>query len=221
MAWILDRPRDAPVRRPSRLFVQFVALLATTLLCACQSAMSSDRDFGPYPGAPNIDRRYTGTVADWPLFFIKHHFASDCFDTQYCRVAYGSLSSEDEKPTRSIESFGSDYPSILTSGVRIGIDNFAGPVDVTWRSKDGTALDARIDFEALFKDRLVPIPPGVKREDIPDRIGIGPTTIIVEVSDRTINVYTRTRIPMKEAQTPGNRYSFNNGDLVRVFTQTY
>ena len=221
MAWILDRPRDTLVRRPSRPFALSVALLATTLLCACQSAMSSDRDFGPYPGAPNIDRRYTGTVADWPLFFIKHHFSAQCFDTQYCRVKYGNVPNEHREPTSSIASAGKNYPGILINAVEIGIVNFAGPVEVTWRSKDGTPLEARVDLDALFKDRLVPIPPVVKREDIPDMIGIGPTTIVVEVNDRTVNVYTRTRIPMKEAQIPGNHYSFNNGDLVRVFTQTY
>ncbi len=183
--------------------------------------MSSDRDFGPYPGAPNIDRRYTGTVADWPLFFIKHHYASDCFDTQYCRIAYGNFVSEDKDPQPSIASFGDDYPSILTNAVSIGIDNFAGPLEITWKSKDGTPLEARIDFDALFKDRLVPIPPAVKREDIPERININEPTIIVEVVDRTINVYTSTHIPMKEEQIPGNRYSTNNDDLVRVFTRTY
>ena len=197
------------------------ALLATTLLCACQTSMSNERNFGPYPGAPNIDRRYTGTVADWPLFFIKHHFSTQCFDTQYCRVQYGSVPAEDRKPTGSIESVGRHYPAILTQAKRIGIQNFAGPVVIDWNSKDGTALHAEIDFDELFKDRLVPIPPAVKREDIPERINISEPTIVVEVVDRTVNVYTSTHIPMKEEQIPGNRYSDFNDDLVRVFTRTY
>ena len=197
------------------------ALLATTLLCACQTSMSNERNFGPYPGAPNIDRRYTGTVADWPLFFIKHHYASDCFDTQYCRIAYGRNVSEDAAPQPSIASFGKAYPSILTNAVSIGIQNFASPVVIDWKSKDGTALRAEIDLDELFKDRLVPIPPAVKREDIPERINISEPTIIVEVVDRTVNVYTSTHIPMKEEQIPGNRYSDFNDDLVRVFTRTY
>lgn len=183
--------------------------------------MSTDRNFGPYPGAPNIDRRYTGTVADWPLFFIKHHFSTQCFDTQYCRVRYGSMPHEHREPTGSVESVGRHYPAILTQAKRIGIDNFAGPVEITWRSKDGTTLEARIDFEGLFPDRLVPIPPTVRREDIPERINISEPTIVVEVVDRTVNVYTMTFIPMKEEQIPGNRYSRNNTDLVRVFTRTY
>lgn len=200
----------------------FAAMLVTALLCACQASMSTSEARSPrYPGAPNIDREYTGTVADWPLFFIRHNYASDCFDTQYCRIAYGNFVSEDATPQPSIASFGKDYPSILTNAVSIGITNFAGPVVIDWRSKDGTPLKATIDLDELFKDRLVPISPGVTREEIPDRIGIGPTTIIVEVVDRTVNVWTTTDIPMKEAQIPGNRYSFNNNDLVRVFTRTY
>lgn len=198
------------------------ALLPLLLLCACTAAMTTlDARSPRYPGAPNIDREYTGTVADWPLFFIRHNYASDCFDTQYCRIAYGNYVSEDASPQRSIESFGKDYPSILTNSVSIGINNFAGPVEIEWRSKDGTPLQASLDFEALFADRLVPIPPPVKREDIPDRIGVGNTTIIVEVVDRTVNVYTKTDIPMKTEQLPGNRFSFHNNDLVRVFTRIY
>lgn len=197
-------------------------LLAALTLNACQSAMSPTDARSPhYPGAPNIDRRYTGTVADWPLFFIRHNFSTQCFDTQYCLVKYGSVPAEHREPTRSIADMGRHYPGILTGATRIGIDNFAGPVEITWRAKDGTPLEARIDFEALFPDRLVPIPPAVKREDIPERINISEPTIVVEVVDRTVNVYTSTHIPMKELQIPGNQYSDFNDDLVRVFTRTY
>lgn len=198
------------------------ALLPLFLLCACTAAMTTLDPRSPrYPGAPNIDREYTGTVADWPLFFIRHHYASDCFDTQYCRIAYGNYVSEDATPQRSIESFGKDYPSILTNSVSIGINNFAGPLAIEWRSKDGTPLQASLDFNELFADRLVPIPPGVKREDIPDRVNTGNTTIVVEVNDRTVNVYTTTHLPMKEEQIPGNRFSTFNDELVRVFSHTY
>ena len=136
-------------------------------------------------------------------------------------MTYGGFPHERENPTRSIKSLGDHYPSVLTTGVRIGIDNFAGPVEIDWKAKDGTPLQASLDFDVLFKDRLTPLPPGVRRDDIPETIGISDPTIIVEVVDRTVNVWTRTHIPMKEAQIPGNRYSFNNTDLVKVYTRTY
>ena len=196
-------------------------IVVVALLCACTAMTTSDARSPRYPGAPNIDRPYTGTVADWPLFFIQHNFSTQCFDTQYCSVKYGSVPAEHREPTSSIASLGDQYPAVLTGAVRIGIDNFAGPVEIDWKSKDGTPLQTSLDLDEIFKDRLVPIPPGVTREEIPDRIGIGPTTIVVEVDNRTVNVYTRTRIPMKEEQIPGNRFSFNNDDLVRVFTRTY
>jgi len=203
---------------PSRVAAIIVVV---ALLCACTAMTTSDARSSRYPGAPNIDREYTGTVADWPLFFIRHNYASDCFDTQYCRITYGNFVSEDAAPQPSIASYGKAYPSILTNAVSIDIENFAGPVMIEWRSKDDTPLQANLDFDAIFEDRLVPIPPSVRREDIPDRIGIGPTTIIVEVVDRTVNVFTSTHIPMKKEQIPGNRYSNFNDDLVRVFTRTY
>ena len=196
--------------------------LSALILIACSTAMSTTDARSPrHPGAPNIDREYTGTVADWPLFFIQHNFTASCFDTQYCVVTYGGFPHERESPTPSIASIGDNYPRVLTGAERIGIENFAGPVDIEWRSKDGTPLEATLDLDSIFADRLVPIPPGVTRDDIPEEIGIGNTTIVVEVVDRTVNVWTRTRIPMKEAQTPGNPYSFNNDDLVKVFSRTY
>ena len=182
---------------------------------------TSDARNPRHPGAPNIDRPYTGTVADWPLFFIRHNFTVSCFDTQYCLVDYGGFVHEREKPTPSIASIGDNYPAVLTGAERLGIDNFAGPVEIDWKAKDGTPLQTSLDLDAIFEDRLVPIPPGVTRDEIPDEIGIGPTTIVIEVVDRTVNVWTRTDIPMREAQIPGNRYSFHNADLVRVFSRSY
>lgn len=223
---------------PRRTWAGLIPVAALALcLAACQTPMS-DVPYRPrpsndtamerlskavarYPGAPNIDREYTGTVADWPLFFIRHNYSSQCFDTQYCLVKYGAVPHEHREPTGSIASLGDHYPDVLTGAVSIAIDNFAGPVEITWRSKDGSPLEATLDFDVLFKDRLVPLPPTVKREDIPERIGIGHPTIVVEVVDRTVNVYTSTHVPMKTEQIPGNPYSDFNDDLVRVFTQTY
>ncbi|MDM0052216.1 hypothetical protein [Variovorax sp. J22R115] len=51
-------------------------------------------------------------------------------------------------------------------------------------------------------------------------MGITPA-IILEVNDRTINVYMRAHISTKELQVPGNRYSDFRNDLIKAFSQTY
>ena len=71
----------------------------------------------------------------------------------------------------------------------------------------------------LFKDQLVRH--NVSREQIPEDASIGFTHIVLEVNDRTVNVYTRTMIPTKDAQIPGNRFSYSRNDLIRVYSHTY
>ncbi len=84
---------------------------------------------------------------------------------------------------------------------------------------DGATLHAEIDMSKIFADRL--IRHNVAREDIPEKIGIPDPEIILEVNDRVINVYMRAFIPTKELQIPGNRFSGNRDDLIKVFSETY
>ena len=93
------------------------------------------------------------------------------------------------------------------------------PARATWTSRDGTALSAEIDLASLFRDGL--IRHNLRREEIAEGVSIGSTSIIVEINDRTINVYTRTFIPTKREQTPGNRYSNFREDLIKVDSWTY
>lgn len=198
------------------------AVLFPLITTGCQPAMSTS-DYGKPPIEPETPggRPYTGTVADWPLFFIKHNFGAHCFDTYGCRVLYDGFAhgvDSDDEYSPPIASFGRNREELLTAG-HIGKRNFPPPAIVTWRSKDGTPLEAEIDIGEIFKDQL--IRHNVPREEIPDRIGIGSTDIILEVNNRTINVYTRTFIPTKQEQIPGNQYSGHRNDLILVFSQTY
>lgn len=175
-------------------------------------------DLPPYMIPPPGHGPYTGTVADWPLWFFQHNFGGDCFDTQRCEILYAGFSHGSEKPSPSIASYGREHEELLAAP-QIAIRNFPAPARVTWRSKDGTPLAAEIDIGELFKDRLVRH--NVPREDIPEGISLGSTDILLEVNDRTINVYTRTFVPTKSLRTPGNPNSNYRYDLFRVFSQIY
>lgn len=189
-------------------------------MTGCHSAMSTtasqDESNSPPPG----HGPFTGTVADWPLWFTAHDFDVSTYSTYGCKVRYGHyrIDEPDDELQSSSEALGSSYPDNMTAGWG-PIPNFPPPATVSWRSKDGTPHEAEIDIGEIFKDKL--IRHQVAREDIPEGISIGSTDIILEVNDRTINVYTRTFIPTKTEQIPGNKYSYSRNDLFKVFSRSY
>lgn len=80
-------------------------------------------------------------------------------------------------------------------------------------------LHAEIDMAEIFKDRF--IRHDLKREEVSTNAsGITPA-IILEVNDRTINVYMRAHISTKELQVSGNPHSDFRNDLIKAFSQNY
>jgi hypothetical protein len=97
--------------------------------------------------------------------------------------------------------------------------NFPAPAKITWRSEDGTPYEAEIDIGEIFKDRLVRH--NVSRQDVTDNaLGDGPG-IILEVNDRTINVYMRVTIWLKQPRLPDRPHSDYQDELIKVFSRTY
>ncbi len=169
---------------------------------------------------PQEEETYTQTTADWPLRFGGHYFAAYCYSTYGCKVKYGNYYMDDpeDKLQLSSASIAHIYPNNFRAGWG-PIRNFPPPAIVTWRSSDGTLHRAEIDMDAIFKDRL--IHHNLKREEVLEDSHISDPGIILEVNDRTINVYMRTRIPTKELQRPESIYSDFRNDLIKVFSQTY
>lgn len=202
------------------------AALAAAAMTGCHSTMTSAHDPSPAGSEavpPNMvpppgHGPFTGTVADWPLWFVRHNFGAHCFDTQSCEVLYNSFPHGSEEPSPSIASYGRPLDDLLTAGF-LSIANFPPPAIVNWRSKDGTSLRAEIDIGDIFKDQM--IRHNVSREDIPEGVGIHNPDIVLEVNDRTVNVYMRAFVPTKELQVPGNKYSDFRADLIQVFSRTY
>lgn len=216
--------------KPRRLHPLIVAALPAVLciftLTGCHSAMSTpqtepasrDADTPPHMIPPPGHGPYTGTVSDWPLWFVQHNFGGDCFDTQSCEILYAGFPHGSSQPSPSIASYGRKHEDLLAAP-HLAIQNFASAAKVKWKSKDGESHTAEIDIAELFRDRL--IRHNVTRDDIPEKISIGQTDILLEVEDRTINVYTRTFIPTKSFRTPGNAHSNYRDELIRIFSQTY
>ncbi|QWP75139.1 hypothetical protein J5226_16060 [Lysobacter sp. K5869] len=175
------------------------------------SAAASD----PAAGAQAV------TTAQWPLRFQRHRFGGFCFDTWGCSIVYNGFPHGQEDPERasaSAASFGDAYPRRMKAA-QLDIANFPAPAEVTWRAKDKSEHRVRIDIAALFADGL--IRHEVAREDVAEGVSLNDPEIILEVNDRTINVYMRCMIPLKRPQDPANPNSDFRADLVRVYSKTY
>ncbi|MCL1525245.1 hypothetical protein [Xanthomonas nasturtii] len=160
-----------------------------------------------------------------PIPFSNHAFGAMCYDAYGCKVLYDGRYAanfpEDEKRISSA-SLGDVYPGNLkanTIGIR-NFPNFPPPAEVTWRSKDGQPHHALVDLGAIFKEKVVlhKVPqeqlPPILKADIPPEI-------ILEVNDRTINVYMKAMVDTTVLQKPGNKYSNFRNDLILVYTKTY
>jgi len=210
--------RFDPTQRPNGRHFRWGWALALGCLISsgCQPAMTTS------PSAradATADSGPAGTVADWPLTFKHHQFGVVCFDTQACEVDYNGFSFGSPEPSQTKANLSADDYARATTASYGPVARTAAPARVSWRSKDGTALQAEIDIAELFKDGLVRH--RVPRADIPDGVSIGATHVLLEIDDRTISVLTRTMIPTREPQIPGNRFSSFRDDLIEVSSRSY
>jgi hypothetical protein len=201
-------------RLPKTAARRTAALLCALLLAGCQPAMSTSTASG------HAGEEIVNPASAWPLRFSVHNFGAACYSTYGCRVHYGHYYPGDDPDDELQISSDSvnGYPNVLHASWG-PIPNFPPPAKVTWRSKDGTAHEAEVDIGEIFKDQL--IRHKVPREDISTEGSLPPPEIILEVNDRTINVYMRAMIATKELQKPGNPYSDFRNDLIKVYSRTY
>ena len=157
----------------------------------------------------------------WPLKFERYSFGARCYNTLKCSIIYNNFQHSGYREEPSGQPHSPDWKS--TWSASYGADdnrNFDLPAGIDWVSLDGTRLRAKIDLAEIFKDRL--IRHDVPREDIPEgwahRLSI---EVLLEVNDRTVNVYMSSHIAMKEPQIPGNPYSYSRDLLTLMWTRTY
>jgi hypothetical protein len=161
----------------------------------------------------------------FPLRFKIHAFAVHCYNTIRCRVIYNNFdfSSYKAEEQPSPPPPAPDYREHWGLASYAGIRNFPAPAEVQWTSLDGASHEAKLDIGAIFKDERVLYK--VPDSEIPD--GMFPQGLIIdpgillEVNDRTINVYMKALIPTKTEQIPGNKYSDAREDVILAWTHTY
>lgn len=75
---------------------------------------------------------------------------------------------------------------------------FAGPVDIAWKSQDGTDHSYALDLDEVFKDRKVLHTEDEARFYKPEPVYGSAPTIIIELNDRTLNVYMFVTIRLEK-----------------------
>ena len=172
----------------------------------------------------------------WPLRFHTHGFDAACFNTLACSIVYN----RHQFGTRKTAYDGNHYDSPSgqppfdgwrsrwTGSHSISATNgktFPGAVELEWTSMDSQAHAASIDLEKIFNDRL--ILHKVDRTDVKkpwlDTKSIDPVRpdLLVEVNDRTVNVFMRALVATESEQIEGNPHSHFRDDLILAWTRTY
>lgn len=148
--------------------------------------------------------------------FTSHGVATACANTYGCTITYGSLAHGDRDSSVLSPPLRKDLLTSSMSG-EIGIKNFPDPASIEWRSSDGIPHRAMLDIESIFKDQVmvhsVPV-------SAVDRVSKSPEILIV-VDDKTIRVYLKTFVWLKEPAIPGNRFSFWKLEARLAFEKTY
>lgn len=193
----------------NRFIVNLIAIVFLFSISGCQTAMSTS----------NTKQTYTTVPNEWPLRFKKHNFSAYCYNSIGCKVLYNDFYhikkvADEVSPAPA----NNDYKKFWGKMPYGGIENFPSPAEVTWYSKDGVQHEAKIDIAEIFKDQR--ILHNVAREELPIETvaTLGYPLIILEVNDRTINVYMRETIYLKDN---GTRKSESREDLILAYSHTY
>lgn len=162
----------------------------------------------------------------WPLRFDAFNFGARCYHTLRCRIVFSKSHQIPEKHDMepSGEPYAPDWKDHWTAGYIISAEDvFPPPVDIRWVAMDGVERTAKIDLEKIFPERL--ILHNAREDEVKEGWGMQDSGrhvhILLEVNDRTINVYMRARVVLKQPRDPSIRNSDSLRDLMLAWTKTY
>lgn len=200
------RKRTSP---PTFATALIAAALTTT---GCQSMAMTQGETSPISAAD-----VQGAEREWPLRFMGHNFGIATYALQECTVLYADrLHTSGQRP--ALEDVHPNSLKVKTAN-HLMIRNFPAPAIVKWKSRDGTPLEAHVDIGEIFRDeRVVHNTP---REEASLRTPMINPDVIMEINDRTINVYMKAFISLREPRIPGNRHSNYRSELVLAWSKIY
>ena len=172
----------------------------------------------------------------WPLRFHTHTFGAACFNTLACSLIYRRRQFGTRK--MGYDGMYYDAPSgqppferwrdgwVGHHGVpTVDGRTFSTFVEIEWTSIDGREHVTSIDFEKMFKDRIIlhTVSRSEVKEAWLDAKSIHPVSphILVEVNDCTVNVFMRATVVTEAAQVPGNDRSHMRNEPILAWSHTY
>ncbi|MGO1069690.1 hypothetical protein [Lysobacter sp. CA199] len=177
------------------------------------------------------DSRPADASADfpWPLTFDEFTFGAMVYNTLGCKLLFENFQFVPER-----ELLGPSGPPLSpnwkdrwTADFIVGVERMPpSPVEVEWTSLDGAKHHDEIDLiKDIFSGQLVLH--NVPKEDINEdwaRYEGGKTSapdILMEVNNRTINVFMSAHVLTKSFPIPGREDVKSRWDLVLAWTKTY
>lgn len=165
----------------------------------------------------------------WPLRFDSYSFGADCYNTLRCSVVF--MNKQQVLTKFGVEPSGEplipDWKERWAADF-IVMDKMDVPmptVDIDWAALDGVERNAIIELDEIFSDRQ--ILHKVAREDVDEYwaahgiAGRGHNVyILMEVNDRTINVYLRAHVYTKPRPPSSDKRGLVD-DLMLAWTRTY
>ena len=159
----------------------------------------------------------------WPIRFDKFSFGARCYNTLKCHIYYNKAELSLHVSEPSGQPLKENWKDSWSASYGLGHPGFPPPIEIYWTALDGVARETKIDLEDVFPDRIVLH--NVPREDIRPGWEGAPelrrAEILLEVNDRTINIYMRGRIlqrKMKDSDDPNGEW---RRDLILAWTKTY
>jgi len=150
-----------------------------------------------------------------------HKIGLDCYNASDLHLAYGRFGMRryPREENGGKRDLAGPKPEGLITKATAGIfEVFRDKVKLRWRDYDDNPIEYEFYFEDIFKDKIIP---HLKEdEDLifwDDPIGRYPG-IIIEVDNRTLNIYSDVDIDLK---IPGTNKLRTRRDRILVFSKTF
>ncbi|ALN65916.1 hypothetical protein GLA29479_5091 [Lysobacter antibioticus] len=175
---------------------------------------------GTSPGARLVD-------IPWPLTFDAFSFGVRCYNTLASNIIFMNHQFAVELDGPSGQPSSPEWKDGWTAGFIVMAEEMPpDPVELRWTSLDGAEHYAEIDLiEDIFPQRLVLH--SVPKEDVNEdwaRYEGGktrPPQILMEVNDRTVNVYMKAMVLTNSPPNPDRPDIIGCRDLILAWTKTY
>lgn len=153
------------------------------------------------------------------LKFNTHELSVQVYNASDLRVVYANTPhtlAMGELARQKTEADGKRMPG-FTSG---DYPAFSGPVEMEWRSKDGSLLHHKLDLDSIFKERKILHHEDLTRIYKPMPTSDVPPVIIIEANDRSVNVYMFTVLQLVSPDSNNNHREARN-NCVLAYSKTF